>query len=218
MISFIIRAPSQASHIAFAIDSVHRAASSCGQHYEIVVANAGSSEQTRRVASERRARVVDIDSDSQAQARNAGAAAARGRVLFFMDAGIRLEEELLSAALLLMWQGAVGGGITTIVPQSASGRERAKALMLGKLLHRMKLASGSFLFCTRSAFDDVGGFNEALPIADDLALSRALSRKGRFVPLKHPLRNTQASPVEWRQARAFLLGKTHQATRASDGA
>jgi hypothetical protein len=46
------------------------------------------------------------------------------------------------------------------------------------------LAAGCFLFCTRNAFVAVGGFDEAFYGAEELVMSRALKRQGRFVVLR----------------------------------
>ena len=40
------------------------------------------------------------------------------------------------------------------------------------------------MFCTRTAFDAAGGFDEAWFAGEDVALSRALARQGRFVILR----------------------------------
>jgi GT2 family glycosyltransferase len=48
----------------------------------------------------------------------------------------------------------------------------------------LSLASGCFLFCTREAFQAVGGFDERLFAAEEGAMSRALRRQGRFVVLR----------------------------------
>jgi hypothetical protein len=46
-----------------------------------------------------------------------------------------------------------------------------------------RLAAGCYLFCTRAAFDAVGGFDERFFGAEELVISRALRRHGRFVVL-----------------------------------
>src|SRR4029453_3582500 len=46
------------------------------------------------------------------------------------------------------------------------------------------IACGCFLFCTREAFDAVGGFDETLFASEEIAMSRALKRQGRFVVLR----------------------------------
>jgi hypothetical protein len=41
--------------------------------------------------------------------------------------------------------------------------------------------SGACLFCTRSAFDQTGGFNEDYYAAEDALFAAALRRQGRFI-------------------------------------
>ena len=45
------------------------------------------------------------------------------------------------------------------------------------------LPSGTFLFCTRSAFQATGGFNEKYYAAEEVAFVAALKLQGRFVIL-----------------------------------
>lgn len=45
-------------------------------------------------------------------------------------------------------------------------------------------AAGCFLFCTRDVFFAVGGFDESMFGAEEAAMSRSLSRHGRFVILR----------------------------------
>jgi GT2 family glycosyltransferase len=52
-------------------------------------------------------------------------------------------------------------------------------------LHRaVLLAAGCFVFCTRAAFDAVGGFDERYFCAEEWVFSNALKRHGRFVVLR----------------------------------
>ena len=50
------------------------------------------------------------------------------------------------------------------------------------------------MFCTRAAFDSVGGFDEGWYAAEDVAISRALRRVGRFVILRESV-HTSARKV-----------------------
>ncbi len=45
-------------------------------------------------------------------------------------------------------------------------------------------AGGSFLFCTRSAFEASGGFDEAHDASEEVWLSLALRKRGRFLILR----------------------------------
>jgi hypothetical protein len=59
-------------------------------------------------------------------------------------------------------------------------------LMISLLTVVMKLtpmAAGCFLFCTRDAYAATGGFDERLFGAEEIAMSLAIRRHGRFVVL-----------------------------------
>ena len=47
-----------------------------------------------------------------------------------------------------------------------------------------RLAPGCYLFCARAAFEAVGGFDERLYVLEEIALSRALRRKGKIIILR----------------------------------
>jgi hypothetical protein len=51
------------------------------------------------------------------------------------------------------------------------------------LFRAARWAAGCFLFCTREAFVAVGGFDETFYGAEELVMSRALKRCGKFVVL-----------------------------------
>src|SRR5262249_46458523 len=77
-----------------------------------------------------------------------------------------------------------------------------------------RIASGSFLFCTRQAFDAVGGFDESLFAAEEAAMSKALKRHGHFVVLRdsvltsgRKLRSYSAWEVFGVLGRLALLGR-----------
>jgi GT2 family glycosyltransferase len=49
------------------------------------------------------------------------------------------------------------------------------------LFRRIKWAAGCFLFARREIFEKVGGFDERFYASEEIHLSRALKRHGRFV-------------------------------------
>lgn len=67
----------------------------------------------------------------------------------------------------------------------------------------MRLAAGCFLFCTREAFDAVGGFDERLFAAEEAVMSRALRRHGRFVVLRESV-TTSGRKLRAHSAREIL--------------
>ena len=63
-------------------------------------------------------------------------------------------------------------------------RERVFTAALMQVFRRVKIAPGCFLFCTRGAFDAVGGFDQRWYAGEDVAMSRALAAHGQFVVLR----------------------------------
>ena len=56
--------------------------------------------------------------------------------------------------------------------------------ILTRLFRMAGYACGCFVFCTRHAFKAAGGFDEKLYASEEISLSRALKRQGRFVVLR----------------------------------
>lgn len=184
MISFVIPAWNEEANLQSTLRSVHEAACSAGEPYEIVVADDASDDRTGEVASSLGARVVRVAHRQIAATRNSGARAARGEILVFVDADTAIDGEVLRGALEALRGGAVGGGAGV----RFDGRVPLYARILTRLLRisfrHLRLACGCFVFCTRAAFEAAGGFDEALFGAEEVAISRALAREGRFVVLR----------------------------------
>ena len=67
---------------------------------------------------------------------------------------------------------------------------------------KMRMAFGCFLFCTREAFDAVGGFDPAIYATEEVTMSLALHRQGRFACLRECVSTSGRklrthSTVEW---------------------
>lgn len=184
MISFIVPAHDEARLIVATLVSIHDAARTCDASYEIVVVDDDSSDGTAAIAESNGARVVPVQYRHIAATRNAGAQAAVGDILVFVDADTTIDATLLEAALARLDDGAVGGGAAVRLRGNANWRER---FLVGLLIHAFRLtriAPGCFIFCTRAAFDACGGFDESWFAGEDVAISRALARQGRFVILR----------------------------------
>src|SRR5262249_7131191 len=129
-------------------------------------------------------RIVSVNHRQIAATRNAGARAARGKVLVFVDADTQVRPGVLRAALHVLSCGFVGGGscieIERPLPLYGVFVERVGQMVAPAV----GLAGGCFIFCTRDAFEAVGGFGPRLFAAEEVALARALSRVGRFIVLR----------------------------------
>ncbi len=184
MISFVIPAFNEEAMIGRTIDAVHAAARAAGETYEIVVADDGSTDRTAEIARERGARVVPVRHRQISATRNSGARAAEGDALIFVDADTLVNGELLGATVAALRAGAVGGGCVVDFDGRLPLYSRLMLLVLGPAYRAFGLAAGCFVFCSRQAFHDTGGFDESLFAGEEVYFSRALARRGRFVILK----------------------------------
>lgn len=75
-----------------------------------------------------------------------------------------------------------------------------------RLVRALRIAPGCFIFCTRAAFDATGGFDEAWYAGEDVAMSRALARAGRFVLLREPVHTSARKLQTFSLAEHALLG------------
>ena len=158
-----------------------RDASALDEPYEVIVVDDASTDATAAVAARHGARLVTVHHLQIASARNAGARHAHGDLLVFVDADTDVSEAVLGAAVRAIRSGAVGGGARA----RFDGRVPlyGRALMWSWLWLQWfgRLASGCFIYCTRQAFETVGGFDQTLYAAEDVVLSRRLQRLGTFV-------------------------------------
>lgn len=183
MISFVIPAWNEERLIGRTIETLHGSARDAGAAYEIVVSDDASDDATAEIARAAGARVVRCGRRHIAAARNAGARAAAGTLLVFVDADTIVPAAVLRGAIDAVRRGAVGGGALVRFDGRIPLYARALTPLFGRVFMAGRLAAGCFLFCTREAFEAAGGFDETLYVSEEIGLSRALSRQGRFVVL-----------------------------------
>ena len=187
MLSFVVPAHNEATRLPATLDALHAAAGACAVEYEIVVVDDASTDGTADVARLHGARVVAVSHRQIAATRNAGAAAANGDVLVFVDADTRVPGATLAAALAALRDGAVGGGAQVRFDARLPLHQRLAVAAGVGLVMLARIAAGCFIFCTRMAFDATGGFDERWYAGEDVAMSRALAKAGRFVLLREPV-------------------------------
>jgi len=186
-LSIIIPAHNEAAYLGPTLDAARQAAEGLGERYELIVVNDGSTDETAGVARRHGAGVVDVAHRQIAATRNAGARAAEGDWLAFVDADTLVRPATLAAARQAIGRGFAGGGAGVVfdAPALLSSRLGAQAWNLTSRLRRW--AAGSFLFARRDAFMASGGFDERYYAAEELMLSDALSRRGRFAIVGPPV-------------------------------
>lgn len=147
---------------------------------EIIVTDNNSTDRTAEIAKEYGARVVFEEHRQISRARNAGAKKALGRYLIFIDSDTTMSPALLKKTLSALASGKYCGG-GTIVEFDGHLPFMAKcALQFWLFLSRtFKWACGAYVFCTRDAFTETGGFDERYYASEEIHFSRALRRWGR---------------------------------------
>ncbi len=201
MISFIVPAHDEERLIGATLDALNTTLHDLETAGEIIVGVDASSDATAAIARRAGVCVIEVEHRQIAATRNAGAALAQGDLLVFVDADTLIDRAVVQAAQRAVESGAVGGGCAVQLDGPLSRSERIAQRFFTWLFRLTRIAPGCFLFCTRAAFDAVGGFDEAWFAGEDVAMSRALGKHGRFVILREAVRT---SP---RKLRTHTLGE-----------
>jgi glycosyltransferase involved in cell wall biosynthesis len=184
MISFIVPAYNEERLLGAALDALHAAAGAAGEPYELIVVDDASTDRTAIVAERHGAALVSVSHRQIAATRNSGARTANGDLFIFVDADTIVNETVVRAAVEALRGGAVGGGAAVEFDGTVPLYARLLLPVVVRVFRAARLAAGCFLFCTRDAFTAVGGFDETFYGAEELVISQALKRHGKFIVLR----------------------------------
>ncbi len=205
VLSVLIPAYNEERLLAGVLDRVRTCFEAVGfPAYEVVVCDNNSTDATAEVARAQGVRVVHEPHNQISRARNTAARAARGRWLIFLDADTLLSPELLRATLACFEGGKICGGGAALTFDIAKIGPFATAMtaLWNWISAVFGLAAGSYVFCSRQAWEEVGGFDESVYAGEEIYFSRALKRWGRsrgmrFRILRETPVVTSARKVEW---------------------
>ncbi|HYT67707.1 MAG TPA: glycosyltransferase [Vicinamibacterales bacterium] len=183
MISIIVPAHNEERLIGATLEAIDAAAREAGEPFELIVVDDVSTDRTAEIARTHGARIEAVNVHHIAAARNAGARVASGEMLLFVDADTIITGDVLRQAVAAMRQGAVGGGSGARFEPSAPPWAHRAIGLAAWIMRTAQWAPGCFFFATRDAFARVGGFDERYFASEEIHLSRALKRVGRFVIL-----------------------------------
>lgn len=187
MISFIIPAHNEELLLGRAIDSIRAAAQAVDEHHEIVVVNDASTDATASTARAHGAIVVDVQLRRISAVRNAGARVATGDPLIFLDADTMLTPSTLQAALGVLRRGGIGGGASVVFDEPTPFWGYVLMRTWNEVSRFLHWAAGCFIYVRRDVFETVGGFDETYYVGEEIILSSALKRLGRFVIVRPPV-------------------------------
>jgi glycosyltransferase involved in cell wall biosynthesis len=181
MLSFVIPAHNEELWLPKCLSSIRSAMENIAEPYEVIVVDDASTDSTPEIAQQMGARTLHVELRHIAAVRNAGARVASGDFLFFIDADTEANEPAIRAALEALRAGAAGGGCA---PEFVGERPWWARIIIGfsvKAGRIMRLVGGCFQFCTRDAFNAIGGYDESLRAGEDMAFCYAIKKVGRFV-------------------------------------
>ncbi|MDR0290395.1 MAG: glycosyltransferase [Treponema sp.] len=147
--------------------------------YEVIVADAHSTDKTRKIAADYGCRIVD--GGLPAGGRNAGAAVAEGDFLFFVDADVVLPQGFIRNVYNEMQDRYIDLATCEIRPISDYRLDRILHRMINlAVLLNLRIDPKAFGFCifvTRRLFQLTGGFDETIYVAEDNDFVKRASEK-----------------------------------------
>ena len=210
LISFVVPAYNEEKCLGATLAAIHAAALQCRLDYEIVVADDGSTDGTAEIARQAGARVAHVEYRQISRTRNAGAREARADRLIFVDADTHVDAALVAEAVAALDAGVVGGGAMPLFEPSAPSWSHRSLRVVAWTMRTFRLAAGCFVFCRRRPFEAVGGFDERHFAGEEIMLSLALRKHGRFVILRgRPVTSARKSAgMSFRQFMALCFRLT----------
>lgn len=206
MLSFIVPAHNEEHELPGTLRALDAAGAASGHDYEIIVVDDASTDATAELARTHGASVLSVNLRQIAAVRNAGARAAQGDVFLFVDADTHIAPGHVTAALAALEAGYAGGSARVAMDGQLALWARIFLRCFSAVYFRIGLAVGAFVFTRRENFETVGGFDEQYFAGEEVFLTLALKKLGRFKILDEPI-VTSARKVRMHSAR-FVLAQS----------
>lgn len=187
IVSVVIPARNEEELIGRALRSVAAQAWPLAE-LEVIVVDNGSRDGTQAAVTSLapqlaplRITLVHEPLPGRSRAKNRGAAVASGTLLLFLDAD-SVMAPTLTADLIAHWHLGYPAGSVRIIAETTDPIDRwfFQLMEIGKTYFGIR---AQMLYCTRTEFQRVGGFDEVLQIAEDREFLKRL--QGRGIPVCH---------------------------------
>ena len=185
IISIIIPTYNEEDYLPNLLDSIKR---QNFDGYEVIVADANSTDRTREIAESYGCIVVD--GGLPAVGRNNGARVAKGEYLLFLDSDLELTDDYLRNVLYEFRMEHLGIAITKMKPMSDKIEDKifhdfANYFMIGVENIKPHGAGCYGIITKKSLHDECGGFDESLTFGEDTDYIERLAEKERFKVLRN---------------------------------
>jgi glycosyltransferase involved in cell wall biosynthesis len=184
MLSIVIPTLNEEKYFPLLLESIKKQAFS---EYEIIIADAGSSDQTLKIAANFGCRIVP--GGLPPKAKNSGASCAQGEIVFFIDADVVLPVLFLKNAVVEFNKRQLGVGSFFLKSEN-----KTRSLAYSILYNLPSLVCESFLPQAMSIFmakkkihQKIGGFDESVKLGEELEYIRRAKKFGKFGVLKRDL-------------------------------
>jgi len=185
ILSIIIPTYNEEEYLPVLLDSIKK--QSFGD-YEIIVADAHSTDKTREIAESYGCIVVD--GGLPAVGRNNGAKVAKGEYLLFLDSDLELTDDYLRNVIYEFRMERLGIAITQMLPMSNKVEDKLFHDFANHFMIRVEKikphGAGCYGIIARKELHDAcGGFDEELNFGEDTDYIERLAKKERFKVLRN---------------------------------
>jgi len=156
------------------------------KNFEVIVADTSSKDKTKLIAKKYTKKVINVKKHGVSAGRNAGAAIAKGQFLLFIDADTVLPYNTLEEIIKQFKNKKVVGVPTYILPLSSNFIDHIYWWTYNRFLEnsiKLKRPQITGICCAyrKSAFDQIGGYNEEMRVMEDFDISERISKTGKIV-------------------------------------
>ena len=185
IISIIIPTYNEEDYLPVLLDSIKEQSFT---DYEIIVADANSTDRTREIAEEYGC--IIVDGGLPAVGRNNGAKVAKGEYLLFLDSDLQLTDDYLRDVLYEFRMEHLGIAITQMKPMSNKIEDKlfhdfANYFMIGVEKIKPHGAGCYGIISRKELHDECNGFDESLTFGEDTDYIERLAKKSDFKVLRH---------------------------------
>ena len=183
MLSIIIPTLNEEKNLTKLLESIK---SQDFEEYEIIVADADSKDNTRKIAKKYGCRIVK--GGSPAKGRNAGAKVAKNSTLLFLDADVVLKKNTLKRVLKEFKEKKLKIATFFLLPSSKKKAPKflftffynIPIFLLEKILPHAAMG----ILVDKKLFNKLGGFDEEITLAEDHDLARRAEKLGKYGIIK----------------------------------